>query len=140
MTVSRALTAQSDYAFHLNQNLTLNRERKQWHPENDKKTKEFYIPFFLVLSFSTLANHLPWTDITEGKGKGRGTTVLSFSSSLLIFKVKVENWKNLKISRRLKTVGLVVYSISNVLVRTKCICMFEPQNKNCVVSVISHLS
>lgn len=31
-------------------------------------------------------------------------------------------------------------SISTVLVKTKCLCMFEPQNENCAISVIPLLS
>lgn len=41
---------------------------------------------------------------------------------------------------KLKTVYLVLCSISTILVRTKYMCMYKLQNVECVISVIPHMS
>lgn len=38
----------------------------------------------------------------------------------------------------IKILDLVLHSISTVLIRTKCICVYELQNMNCVISVFLH--
>lgn len=72
-------------------------------------------------------------------GTDRAThSPFSFKPSLLISKLKVESVATIYAYQgvKWKKVELILWSISTVLVRMKCVCMCELQTTNCAISVI----
>ena len=129
-----ALTVLRGNAFHFNQKLS-GTERRQWHPKTHMWPNNSIISFLVCITF--LYDYFHWKWWHRRKGKGRAThSYFQFSPSLL----RLIGCAHIKKGKKNSWDDCMLYLHCSEKHKIHPCGMYELQNMNCVILVISCMS